>query len=218
LRQIREPSPTIPIRRSQRKRLSFIDGIALLLVTEDGSDVAAVSFLQTSTSIDFYYAKNRPCTQEEIEYVESLLKITRNYDQSERSLYAWTIFTTAIHMCIRKVRSRIRKISRELDKLGVNISTLKVKNPHNLKIWQATSREGEILKELVYAYSLFEPTPDLTKSDECFLAGYFKFVLKMDAPIQDPLGNMIGLRQLVIVSQSIGMTIPVLWVRTSMCV
>src|SRR5436190_14282115 len=57
---IRGHAPTeSSLAAQQRKHLSFLDGIALLLVTEDKADVAAVSFLQTPTSIEFYYAKNR---------------------------------------------------------------------------------------------------------------------------------------------------------------
>src|SRR6266487_2600984 len=68
----------------QRKHLSLLDGIALLLVTEDKADVAAVSFLQTSTSIEFYYAKNRPCAPRIRGYIESLLEVLRSYEPSKR--------------------------------------------------------------------------------------------------------------------------------------
>src|SRR5271156_2873240 len=74
-RYIRQHAPTVPILSDiQRKHLNLLDGIALLLVTEDRSDVAAVSFLHTSKSIEFYYAKNRPCTASETAYIESLLE------------------------------------------------------------------------------------------------------------------------------------------------
>src|SRR5438876_7617688 len=74
----REPSLTA----QQKKYLSLLDGISLLLVTEDKADVAAVSFLQTSQSIDFYYSKNRPSYL--TEYIESLLGILRVYEPSKR--------------------------------------------------------------------------------------------------------------------------------------
>src|SRR5438270_7423997 len=52
----RQHAPTVPPQTTgkQGKHLKLLDGIALLLVTEDTSDVAAVSFHQTSKSIDFY--------------------------------------------------------------------------------------------------------------------------------------------------------------------
>ena len=49
------------------ERLNIVvDGIALYLVTDDKSDLAVVSFLQTPTSIDFFYAKNRPIVSAEL--------------------------------------------------------------------------------------------------------------------------------------------------------
>jgi hypothetical protein len=46
IRYVREHAPALPeLTNDQRKHLSLVDGIALLLVTEDKSDVAAVSFL-----------------------------------------------------------------------------------------------------------------------------------------------------------------------------
>src|SRR5947207_4566295 len=71
IRYIREHAHTESVLTDiQRKHLYLLDGIALLLVTGDKSDVAAaVSFVQNPTSIDFYYAKIRPCTVLETEYV-----------------------------------------------------------------------------------------------------------------------------------------------------
>ena len=68
VRHIREHAPTIPdVATDQKKYLSLTGGIALLLVTEDKADVTAASFVQVSTSVDFYYAKNRLCTPAYIE-------------------------------------------------------------------------------------------------------------------------------------------------------
>src|SRR5947207_2424071 len=82
IRYIREYAPTAPkVTDDQIKtHLSLLDGIPLLLVTESKADVAAVSFLRTNTSIQFYYAKNRPCTRKETDYIESSLKLITNYD------------------------------------------------------------------------------------------------------------------------------------------
>ena len=57
------------------KHLNLVDGIALFLVTDEKYDAAAVSFQQTATSIDFFYAKNRPCVPAELKYVDSMLKL-----------------------------------------------------------------------------------------------------------------------------------------------
>jgi hypothetical protein len=106
----------------QRKHLNLLDGIVLLLVTEDRSDVAAVSFLHTSKSIEFYYAKNRPCTTSETAYIESLLELVRNYDPSRKDEYTASAVDEITRMCVRKLRGRIRKLSIELAKSGVTAS------------------------------------------------------------------------------------------------
>lgn len=41
----------------ERKHLGLLDGVALLLVTEDKGDVAAASFSQTTGTITVFYAK-----------------------------------------------------------------------------------------------------------------------------------------------------------------
>ena len=102
-RYVREHAPTVPILSDiQRKHLDLLDGIALLLVTEHRSDVAAVSFLHTSTSIEFYYAKNRPCTASERGYIESLLGLVRNYDPSRKAEYIRNTLDKITRMCVGK--------------------------------------------------------------------------------------------------------------------
>jgi hypothetical protein len=70
-RRVREhaPTPTSSLIRNRGNHMALIDGIALLL---DKSDVAAVSFEQTPTSIDFFYAKNRPCLTSEKNYIDAI--------------------------------------------------------------------------------------------------------------------------------------------------
>ncbi len=45
----------------EQKHLRLLDYIALLLVTKSRGDVAAVTMEPTATSLNFYFAKNRPC-------------------------------------------------------------------------------------------------------------------------------------------------------------
>ena len=120
--RVRERAPTQPlIHNPQMKHLSLLDGIALLLVTEDKADVAAVSFLQSSTSIEFYYAKNRPCASI-TGYIESLLEVLRNYEpsKSKKAECIRNIVRTAVPQCIKKIRNRIRNVSGELTKSGLH--------------------------------------------------------------------------------------------------
>jgi hypothetical protein len=181
IRYIREHAPTAPkLANKHRRHLDLMDGIALLLVTDDQADVAAVSLMQTSTSINFYYAKNRPCTDVETQYVETLLKMIESYDPSKRHECKWDILQTAVQMCIRKVRNRIRKISMELAKSGLTDSTLS--NLSNLPIWQTTGNpEGTIAKAIATAYSI----PECRKlpPDRELLAHYFSIVRTMNVSV-----------------------------------
>jgi hypothetical protein len=148
IRYIREHAPTVVRIRDERrkKHLHLVDAIALLLVTEDKSDVAAVSCTRTPTSIRFYYAKNRPCTPEETTYIKSPLETIQNFDFSKQHEGTWTIAEMAVRMCIKKVHYRIRKISKELQNL---------ENLENPKIWQNTENDkGEISKAFEKAYDI----------------------------------------------------------------
>ena len=69
VRRVREHAPTSSLIRNRGNHMALIDRIALLL---DKSDVAAVSFEQTPTSIDFFYAKNRPCLTSEKNYIDAI--------------------------------------------------------------------------------------------------------------------------------------------------
>lgn len=105
---------------SQRKHLRLLDDIALLLVTESGSNVAAVSFEQRPTEIVFYYAKNRPATTEEIEYLQKITTIARysaKTQSSETINRTESIFDEVLRMCRPKILSRFNKLLRVLAKL-----------------------------------------------------------------------------------------------------
>lgn len=106
---------------SQGKHLRLLDDIALLLVTESSSDVAAVSFEQRPTEIVFYYAKNRPATIEEIEYLENIKTIARhptNTQSSEIINRTESIFDEVLRMCRPKILSRFYKLLRVLAKMS----------------------------------------------------------------------------------------------------
>lgn len=99
---------------SQRKHLRLLDDIALLLVTESGSDVAAVSFEQRPTEVIFYFAKNRPATNAEHDYIKELIKLARDTEATNRTS---SIFNNVLHICRPKMLSRFDKLIRVLTKL-----------------------------------------------------------------------------------------------------
>lgn len=100
---------------SQRKHLRLLDDIALLLVTESGSDVAAVSFEQLPTEVIFYYAKNRPATDNERKYIEELVNLAQASDDIDR---AKSIFNNVLGICRPKILSRLDKVARSIKKLA----------------------------------------------------------------------------------------------------
>jgi hypothetical protein len=207
VRCIREHAPTEPATTTttQRKHLNLLDGIALLLVTEDKSDVAAVSFLQTSKSIEFLYAKNRPCTVSEKAYIESLLALIRNYDPSKEDQLTWDIVDIAVRTCVRKVRSRIQKVSKELNRSGVT-AQLSTESFGSLQIWQTTGNpEGTMGKAAANGYALSESESErFNKPNKTVLASYFNFVLEMDVSLENLRNDIGGVLQLVMLSHQIG--------------
>jgi hypothetical protein len=207
VRYIREHAPAKPaeITATQRKHLNLLDGIALLLVTEDKSDVAAASFLQKSKTINFFYAKNRPCTASEKAYIGSLLELIRNYDPSEEDQYTWDILNIAVRTCLRKVRNRIQKLSKELRKSGFT-AQLNSESVDSLPIWHTTGNpEGTIGRAVANGYSLSESENErFNKPNKTVLASYFHFILEMDVSLENLNHDFEGVLQLVMLSHQIG--------------
>lgn len=94
----------------ESKHLRILDGIALLLVTEDKGDVAAVTFTQTTSTINVCYAKNSPCNGALEDYINGILKHISETRRSSLLYLANGIFMRAIKQCIKKVRHRVSKL------------------------------------------------------------------------------------------------------------
>lgn len=109
---IRDYSPTVARKafQDQEKHFRLLGSIALLLVTEENSDVAPVMFEQTAHEVIFYYSKNRPMAPQEHKYLDGLrrlaLTITRVND------CAMALLARVIHMCRPKIVSRIRRLKK----------------------------------------------------------------------------------------------------------
>lgn len=105
-------SPTTTMTEHQ-KHMKLLDDIALLLVTQGNSDVAAVMFEQTSHEIIFYYAKNRPSTSTERAYIEKLKEIALSLsDITECTIQ---LLSHVIPMCRSKILARLKKVIRCLE-------------------------------------------------------------------------------------------------------
>lgn len=107
---IRDYSPTVCRKPfpDQAKHLRLLDAIALLLVTEEKSDVGAVMFEQTPTQVIFYFCKNRPCTKRELDYVDGIRRLAFEItDVQECSLQ---LLNRVIPMCRSKIVSRLKRL------------------------------------------------------------------------------------------------------------
>jgi hypothetical protein len=204
---IREGAPIQYLRISnlRKKNLDLLDAIALLLVVEDKTDAVAVSFLESRTSIEFYFAKNYPCTADIIEYVESFLEEIRNQTPE----FVQNIMRKVATMCLKKIRNRIRKVSVELANSGVGLEMLSDdESINNLGIWRSTGvPEGATANAFAKAYSGVESplkAEKLNRPDKALLALYFRFALRMNTSIEELRGNRPGVLELLTLSYYIG--------------
>jgi hypothetical protein len=201
LRHIRQHVPPVPKwMDNQKKHLNLLDGIALLLVTEGKGDVAAVSFVHTSTSIEFYYSKNRLCTPQETAYVQRLLEMAGSFEPSERRAWVGRVLELVIQACFKKVKGRMRKITNELKKIGFS-SSLRLEDLNNLPIWRETDRKGEIVE--AYRRTFPSKKPEEGVSDRDILFRYFGGLFE----VMGSEGQIGGAKAAICLSCNIGMAI-----------
>ena len=181
IRRTRQYVPPAPLLSWNRKKhLNMLDAIALLLVTEDKGDVAAVSFLHNSTSIRFYYTKNRLCTPQETAYVQQLLGMAKTLEFSEIGEWVARALELVVQTCIKKVRRRLWKITGELKRYKGNDMPLLAEDIPNLPIWCETDSKGEFPKAFTKAFPSREPMEH--QSDKDILLCYFNGLLRISEP------------------------------------
>ncbi|KAI9762366.1 MAG: hypothetical protein M1840_001259 [Geoglossum simile] len=176
--------PPVPMpSRTQKKQLKLLDALALLLVTE-GKDVAAVSLLHNRTSVEFYYAKNRPCTPHETAYVQKLLEIAKAINRPDLRDWFSGALDIVVQTCIKKVKGRIQKIINEMRKCGISPS-LPLEDIHNLPIWHETDLKGEFPKAYEIVFRAAQSMEQM--SDRDALIHYFKglFRISEEGEIED---------------------------------
>ncbi|KAI9770548.1 MAG: hypothetical protein M1840_003138 [Geoglossum simile] len=201
LRHIQQHIPSVPEPKgSQKKHLNLLGGIALLLVTGDKGDVAAVSFVHTSTSIEFYYSKNRPCTPPETAYIQKLLEMARSFKTSESGEWVVRVLELVLRVCAKKVKGRLRKITNELKKIGFS-SSLRLEDLNNLPIWRETDRKGEIVEAYRRTFSLQSLKEGV--SDRDILFGYFRGLFEVNGPE----GHIEDAKTAVFLSRYIGIAL-----------
>lgn len=206
VRRIRKHAPTeSKVNEQQKKHLNLLHGIALFLVTDDKSDVAAVSFLQAPTFVEFFYAKNRPSAASEYQYVESMLGLMRTFDRSKRGQYTLRITRMAVLKCIRKVRNGVKKVVRELGKCDVTVTGLQQRKLGGLVI--SESRENLVSRAVVQAIAGEKSAGVKRKiSEESDRTSLATFILSLDVPIEKLCKELVGkLLEAIMICYSVGM-------------
>lgn len=93
---------------NQRKHLRLLDDIALWLVTESKSDVAAVSLERRSAGVRFHYAKNRPATEEDEKHIDALVELLKSPGTATERIE--NMLQKVMVKCRPKLLSRLRKL------------------------------------------------------------------------------------------------------------
>jgi hypothetical protein len=116
-----------------RKHLRMMDLLALLLVTEENGDVASAAFCRRHDRLVIVFAKNRPCTEDELKYIRLLVclimtlaqpadigKATSVPIRKAMSMLLGTIFKN----CKKKIRSTHNDMVKASDSLRTAVNEL----------------------------------------------------------------------------------------------
>ncbi|KAL0630525.1 hypothetical protein Q9L58_010628 [Maublancomyces gigas] len=175
---------------SQLIHLRLFDDIALLMITEPGSDVAAVAFEQRTTEIIFYFAKNRPATTEELTYIRNLAILAQNSDTTnwKTTNRIDSIFNEVVRFCGPKILTRFSKILRVLTKLP----------PDALSFQDDTN--GDLDRHLQKELGVWYDTP---AGPAVLVDKFFSHLCGM-APKKPKVPNVAGLGQIIRVAHATG--------------
>lgn len=162
---IRDYYPTVSHKSvpDQEKHLRLLDGIALLLVTEAKSDVAAVMFEQTPSQITFSYAKNRPCTAKERDYLDELFRLS--FSDTDMQGCSLKLLDHVIPNCRNKIVVRLGRLRRSI--------------PDPLHIFDDI--DGKFHEHLVAKMPHIFPTPGSPSVSRAILLNYLWQVRKDDS-------------------------------------
>lgn len=149
----------------EKKHLELLNYRALLLVTKPRGDVAAVTMRISSSAINFYYAKNRPCEPSTQLYVNKILTILR---ENLISAILKSVLMIVIMECVQQVKNRIPKCQKALEEFErVGISALESLSGNlyagKLKPW-AGQNDSEILHSFFKDLRSFDTLISIMKS------------------------------------------------------
>lgn len=134
----------------RNKNLKLLDYIALLLVTEDKGDVAAVTMERLPNAVIFHYSKNAPCSPEFGEYLQRLIEICASVDAIS---FARLFLTEVIKNCRRKIESRLNKCKRAIKSIenihfDAKVAAQAPRAAKSIEKWRGTSF-GEIAEDFL---------------------------------------------------------------------
>ena len=143
----------------EQKHLRLLDYIALLLVTKSRGDVAAVTMEHTATSLNFYFAKNRPCDSPTLSFVKIILMVLK--EQPLRSMPKSVLMIVMVE-CAEKLSARIRKSQKVIEEVGeINTVQLSPSLAHArmLKSWKGLDNLQIISSFLIELKTFNTATP-----------------------------------------------------------
>ena len=93
-----------------RQHVMVLDALALLLVFSPKSDVAAITFWQSASELQLFWAKNQPVDDENVvTYIQDLLASARRGASENELLHK------VISMCRNKIFQRIQKLAKSFN-------------------------------------------------------------------------------------------------------
>ena len=102
------------ISEDNRHSLEVLNLLSLLIVTGGSGDVAAMSLHATAAKgIELCYSKNRPCTQDEKDYITELFTIATDPNSSDDTKFS-PLFKLVLRKCKDKIIARLHKLCSRL--------------------------------------------------------------------------------------------------------
>ena len=133
----------------KQKHLRLLDYITLLLVTKSGGDVATVTMEHNAISLNFYFAKNRPCDFLTLFFVDRILMVLK---KQPLWFMPKSVLMIVMVECVEKVSARIKKSQKAIKEVGdINTAQLLPTIDHSkiLESWEGLDNSQIISSFLI---------------------------------------------------------------------
>ena len=148
----------------EKKHLGLLDSIALLLVTKSRGDVAAVRMELTTTSLKFYFVKNRPCDSSTLSFVERMLQVIK--EQPLEFMHK-SMLMMVMEECAEKVSARIKKSQKAIEEAGkitIAPSSSSINSGKVLESWEGLDN-SQIISNFLIELKTFITAPPIMRSN-----------------------------------------------------